>query len=389
MKKLLILIAVLGIIVFTTVYAEQQVSVPLPFDRPFVSHQCQTFFANSADSVKLRAVVNCYWVWEYDSEIGPDVKKMIPETGTVPNGDLPPGVIDLINKNPPPKPADETTTPGTSGAGGDDRIDTYKEEVAAVAKLAECYRGYDASHEWGAFVDTQLVPYWMNSTREQFADRDSLSSRQTEISPDLKIPLLPVLKAIEECIAIQKYVFLGMIGPEEALKAVHDHLNIGKDNLPIPTIRANEGKTPLNTPDALNQKLLDEAQRAREFVCLPQNQARHLCQPYGAFTGVNRGISQAIISRDVVVNVPNYSMSGKTAVDIYGMYKLSKAERDLTAGDTAKYMAEINQITCDNYFITYKHKLGTEDFPEWLNTACMQGTKSTQYDLMKRHALEP
>lgn len=383
----LLLISLVAIVVHSA-SAEQQANVKLPFDRPYVDTHCQTFFAITSDETKSRVVVNCYWVWEFGSDIIDDVKKLIPGSLTVPNSDLPPAVIDLINKNPPPKPDENPTQPADTGAGIDDRIDTYKEQVNAVAKLAECFRGYDASHEWGAFVDTQIIPYWMNSTREQYAERDGLSARQLDVTPELRIPLLGVLKAIEECNAIKRYVFLGMIGSEEAVKAVHDHLNIGKNNSPVPLPRGSEGKTPLNTPDALNQKLLDEAQRAREFSCSPANEARKLCAGTFGFYGINRGISQPIISKDAFVNAPLSPNDGKTAVDVYSAYKMAKAERDLSLTDTAKYLSEINQITCDKYFIHYKHQLGTNHFPEWLNTACMAGTKATQYDLAKRLANE-
>lgn len=387
--KFTILFAIILFSVLTIpAFAEQQASVKLPFDRPYVDTHCQTFFANTADSLKSRAVVNCYWVFEFDSAIFTDIQKIIPGTNTVPNEDLPPGVIDLINKNPPPKPEDQTK-PTDEGSGIDDRIDTAKETITAIAKLADCYRGYDRSHEWGAFVDTQLIPYWLNSTREQFTERDNLSSQQAQITPDIRVPLLPILKAIEECSAIERYVFLGLIGSEEALKAVHDRLNIGKDGRPVPTIRANEGLPKHDSDSTKNIDNLKVAEiRAKDFACTDANIARKLCQPYSEFTGINRGIAGAIISTDVIVNSPGGSMTGKTAVEIYGMYKRSQTERDISLTDAKKYMAEINQLTCDNYFIIYKHQLGTKNFPEWLNTACMAGTKSTQYDLQLRHALE-
>ncbi|HKZ42773.1 MAG TPA: hypothetical protein VJ044_17550, partial [Candidatus Hodarchaeales archaeon] len=362
--KLLLLLALLPLLVIPA-YAEQQAVISLPFDRPYIDHNCQTFFATIATSTtgKARVVMNCYYVWEFDGTIKPEIDEIIPDgPGIIPNDEIPPGLIDLINDNPPPPINDKD---------GNGIADELEVEVSTtpeippdvVVKLAECLRGYDRSHEWGAFVDTEVIPYWMDRTREQFTERDNLN-RQFE---GTNIHISAILKGIEECRAIQRYVDMGMIGPEEALKAVHDRLDIGKGGVPERTIRGDEGPPKHESDSTRNIDALKIAEeRAIEFACLPQNEARKLCQPYHTFTGVNRGISQPIVSRDTIVNSPNSPMVGKTAIDVMSEYKRAKDASILTPESVSKYVAEINQITCDNYFKDYKHQIGTDSFPSWL-----------------------
>ena len=385
MKSLLLLALISALVI--PAYAEQQAVITLPFDRPYIDHNCQTFFATLSTSLtgKGRVVMNCYYVWEFDGTISPDVEKLTPDVpGMIPNDDLPPELIELINDNPPPKITDK------DGNGIDDKLEVVKETTPdvppdVIVKLAECLRGFDRSHEWGAFVDTEVIPYWMNMTREQFTERDNLN-RQFE---GTNVHISAILKSIEECRAIQRYVDLQMIGEREALMAVHDRFDIGKGGVPERTIRGDEGPPKHESDSTRNIEPLKLAEeRAREFACMPQNIARHLCQPYGEFTGLNRGIADPIVSRDTIVNSPNSPMQGKTAVDVMSAYNLAKQASILSPESTAKYLAEINQITCNNYFISYKHQLGTDSFPEWLHNACMRGTMSTQYDLQLRNALE-
>lgn len=387
LKVLMLSLFAVAVLAMGIVYAEQQATVTLPYEQPYDSTECINFGVEPLTEGKAgTARYLCLWDWKVDPRILPLINQVINDCCATPEEKVN-ALIPLIENNP--------FVPSKEGSGIGDEVGTEvtpepheltPDEIVAIKQLAECYRGYDRSHAWGAFVDSEVIPYWLNMTREQFTERDNLEEKQVLGS---HVQLLPVLKAIEEYIAIQRYLDLGKIGSEEALKAVHDRMNIGKDGRVVPSIRANEG-TPKQDTDSnyYVQAKADAAQRAREFACTPDNIARKLCSPYGQFYGINRGIIQPLVTKDVVVNVPNDAMSGKTAVDIYSLYKNAQAQRDIAGGDPARYMAKINQITCDNYFISYKHQLGTDKFPEWLNTACMAGTKHTQFDLAKRQANE-
>lgn len=388
-RRVTIPIMVLCLLALFTVgysYAEQQATVVLPLETPFAEHNCISYGVeplNETSPAKTSFV--CYWDWYIDPRITEEINHIINSPEATPE-EKARAIEALVTAN-PFVPKDKNGT--NIGVGIGDEVGgttpVTPEESVVTEKLAQCLRGFDRSHEWGAFVDTQVIPSWLNNTREQFSERDNLSSR---LVGNTHIYLLPSLKAIEECIAIQRYVDLGMIGDYEAILAVHDRFNIGKNNQPVPLPRGSEGKSPLNTPDALNQKLKDEAIRAREFACSPANEARKLCSGTFGFYGINRGISQPIVSKDAFVNAPLSPNDGKTAVDVYSAYLTAKAGSVLTEKDKLKYRMEMNQVVCDQYFVKYKHKLGTDHFPEWLHTACMAGTKSTQFVMKERQSLE-
>jgi hypothetical protein len=234
------------------------------------------------------------------------------------------------------------------------------EEEKTIEILAECLRGFDRSHEWGAFVDTQVIPFYMDKNREQFAERDNLSKRLVE---GTRLPLISVLKAIEECHAIQKYIDLHMIGPEEALKAVHDRMNVGPAGRDWNQLaRGNEeSRGFMDEKTADSTEIKAQAQIARDFTCMAENMAKKLCYPYHEFTGINRGVPDLGATKDVVVNVPNAQNEGKTAVDIYAEYNR------LRSATNPNYSDEIMQAICDHYLGMYIHKIGTDELPSWLN----------------------
>lgn len=390
-RKVTIPTVVLCLLALFTVgysYAEQQATVTLPLETPFAEHNCISYGVEPLnDTSPAKTSFVCYWDWYVDPRITEEVNHIINDPEATPE-EKAHAIEALVIANPfvPIKDqvgiGDELNATIHQGGG------SISPEPIVTEKLAQCLRGFDRSHEWGAFVDTQIIPSWLNKTREEFTERDGLAKVGIQ-EGGKNLRLLNVLKAIEECVAIQRYVDIGLIGEREAFMAVSDRLNIGKFNLPVPQVRGNEGMQKPDTDSNLyvNAKAL-EAQRAKEFACSEANQARHLCQGVFGFYGINRGITNAIVSKDVVVNVPNDPMSGLTAVDIYAMYQRAVSERVITDKDRAMYQMEINQVVCDNYFGIYKHQLGTDDFPEWLRDACIAGTKSTQFDLKERHALE-
>ena len=355
MKIQLILALALLPVLLIPVYAEQQVLVPLPFDRPFVEQHCITFFQTTeSNHGKGRAVTNCMWVWEFDGKISDDIEKIVPDTDVgIPADKLSDPLIALVEDNPPPK-VTITTDPLPPLPPSENVPEIDDKLIDTVDKLSECLRGFDRSHEWGAFVDTSVIPFWLNMTREQFGERDQLTSRMLD-----GVNLSYILKSIEECRAIQRYVDMRIIGPEEALKAVHDRFNIGKDDLPVPQIRGNE--QPLNPRDLVTgEDIVAEAQRARDFTCSDDNIARKLCYPYHDFTGVNRGNPSSQPSKDVVVNVPGSENTGLTGVDIYAKYNRVKNQAQ------AEYDTVVKQIVCDHYLTQYRHLLNTDKFPHWL-----------------------
>lgn len=224
-----------------------------------------------------------------------------------------------------------------------------------IEKLEECLRGYDRNHSWGAFVDTSVIDGWQNATRENFVMRDGLSKHPTELA---------AIKAIEECNAIARYVFLGKIGEREANMAFDDRNDIGQRGEVAQLTRGNEPSLGFQDEGtATDAKIREQEKLAHEYSCSEENKARKLCSDngYGKFFGVNRGISQPLVSKDVV-----NQFTGKTAVDIMAEAARLKAASIWTEQDAINYQKALEQTICDSYLPQYKHRMGADDFPDWL-----------------------
>lgn len=195
------------------------------------------------------------------------------------------------------------------------------ERDIAVDELDQCLRGFERFPSWGAFQESSEILNYQNKTREQFSIRDNLSK---------EIPTLKILKAIEECNAIQVYVERGNIGAYEANRAIADKLGLDYLGRSEIASRGNEASLGyINEKTATQEEKQHEADRARDWACAPEQKHLKLCVS-NPFTGTNRGNPEPMISDNVNTGI---FLGNQTSKQIMDKYREEQASNILTEQD--------------------------------------------------------
>ena len=232
------------------------------------------------------------------------------------------------------------------------RAEDEAEKVILIGKLAECRTGLGA---FAAYQEQAAIEDYTNQTRWQYAIRDNLSQDQT---------VLKILKAIEECDIMKEYIRLNLISEYELNKyladlADTDYLGRTSEH-PLATKVTDQSDSSIHTDPVTDKDIADERQEAEELRDRLIEQ-RVFPDPDADFTGENRGGQPAGIQCQI---------HGQPApVGIHPTEKCPLSRYDahiLKNWDSITY-SDILTLQCDNFLYIYQHKIGTHEFPVWLN----------------------
>ena len=330
--------------------AEQQVLVSLPIDRPFSFDSCGLLVATDGPAF------SCVWSWTLDPEILALIEQRPINNQTAYDIWLE-EVLPLLEANPLLTPSDETVDEGTDI---DETVDEplpqtpeQKARADAILELNQCLRGFERDPALGAFQADSEIEFYENVTRGQIAERDNLSKNQ---------PILKLLKAVEECSAIKRYLDMHIIGPEEANKAIADRLGLDIYGRPEIGTRGNEPSLGFaESKTASNEEIIAEANTWRDWACAVEQRQLKLCNAYQPLFGENRG--GATEGLDCQLEGQPASSFGSVAVERCPMQEFNEYKQsDPTTGDIHN---AIQEAVCDEYKVKYEY-LASDKRPAWI-----------------------
>jgi len=328
-------------------YAEEQ---ELPLDQPYDDKYC-TFLAVS-DHVNF----TCTWKWflpEYImAELDPlDIPAKI--------SDIPQHNVELADKirlllEQPDEPLEDPMDLDFEEFLHPEVPLTFEERKIqdSIKKLDECLRGLGA---WAAYQDQTSIEYFVDESRWSFPARDNLSGN---------IQILRILKAIEECDIMRTYEKMNLIGAYELNKVLADIADVDylgrgpahpleqKVTDQSDAMVATDPVTPKDIADEVEdmERLLDDLIEQRVFP-----------DPDAEFTGENRGFQPEGL------RCSTFGQPSPVGVWAEEKCPLSLYEEHILQNWDAITYTDIRQLQCDNFLYIYQHKIGTDDFPQWLN----------------------
>jgi len=367
LKALLVAIMTVAISTMGIAYAQQQANVPLPFDDPFVHMTCWTQVSQAGGVGEI--LYHCIWNWFIQPDTAEEIQLIMEADEDPALDEL--FIKDLVNKNPliieQVEELPEDIEPEV-----DIPIEplvplTWEEEQieASVEKLEECLRGLGA---WGAYQTAGAIPFWVDESRQSFGIRDNLSQ---------SIHLKRILLAIEECDAMKTYERLNYIGVYELNKYMADLA--GVDYLG----RSEDARSNLDTSDSIYTDPVTPKDLAKEVEESERIFKELFRDPNADYTGINRGgvTSGAVCQahgQPYQVDT-GYSNEEVCPLDNYNRLIIEQA-------DSLEY-SDIRELQCENYFPIYAHKVGTEEFPTWLDH-CLVGTADEKLCFIGREQVD-
>ncbi len=326
-------------------YAEE---VNLPLEEPYDDTFCS--FLKEGNHVTF----SCNWRWflpdyvlqgiENDTTV-PGVIEELPQH----NLDLADKIRELLAIPPPVEEPEELDPDAERRADIAERIaEQDAEKIQLLGKLAECRTGLGA---FAAYQEQAAIEDYTNQTRWQFAERDNLSSN---------ITVLKILKAIEECDIMKEYVRLHLISEYElnrylADQAGLDYLGRPQEHPLNPDVTdqdqnamvATDPVTPKDIADEIEdmEKIFDETYR----------------DPNEDFSGINRGGQPAGLKCQI------HGQPAPIGAHAPDVCPLSRYDAHILKNWDSITYKDILQLQCDNFLYIYQHKIGTHEFPAWLN----------------------
>jgi len=224
-----------------------------------------------------------------------------------------------------------------------------REIESAILTLAECRTGLGA---WAAYQEQAPIEHYTDQSRWEFSIRDNLSQ-----SPIIG----KMLKAIEECRIMQRYADDHLIGAYELNKVLADLAGVDYLGRPSnPEVRSTDQSDASVLTDPVTEK--DKADELKEMEELRDRliEERVFEDPYAEFTGINRGGQPAGLKCQTA-GQPHDIYGSPAQVCPLDSYNAHIARNpDVTPED-------IQQLLCTHYLTMYIHKVGTDEFPAWLN----------------------
>ncbi len=334
------------------IYAEE-VTVNIPFDS-WNTEFC-TFLGFPLENGTTVYEFECVWTaWEH--QILPEWQIILPEDIIELPLPMAPDAFVVI----PPEDREAQPTPETE----EERIERLKDSIderraeldveteAAIGKLAECRTGLGA---FAAYQEQEAIQDYANKTRWQFAIRDNLSNNQQ---------IGTILKAIEECRIMKRYADMNLIGAFELNKILADMA--GLDYLGRTAEHPLAKKTTDFSEQMVETDPVTERDRADELEDMERLRDELIEQrifedPDAEFTGENRGF-QPVGTLCQTHGQP--APVGAYAEDVCPM---SRYDAHILEYFVEMTYQDILRLQCDNFLYIYQHKIGTDDFPVWLN----------------------
>ncbi len=344
----LAILATIAILMFLPgiAYAEE---VNLPLSEPYDDTFCA--FLKEGNHVKF----SCHWRWFLPDYILQGIENDTTVPGLI--SEMPQHNLDLADKirlllergdsSEPEISPDDILLPDPEPLTKEER-----EIEAAVKTLAECRTGLGA---WAAYQETELIEHYSDQTRWEFAIRDNLSQ-----SPIIG----KMLKAIEECRIMKRYADMNLIGAYELNKVLADQA--GLDYLgrtaehPLAKKVTDQSDSMVETDPVTDKDRADEL-ADMEAIRDDLIEKRVFEDPDADFTGINRGGQPAGLKCQTLGQPAPLGIHPTTNCPL-SMYD----EHILKNWDSITY-TDILELQCTNFLYIYQHKIGTHEFPVWLN----------------------
>jgi len=232
------------------------------------------------------------------------------------------------------------------------RAEIQREADTLIENLAECRTGLGA---FGAYQEQEAIESYTDQTRWQFAIRDNLSQ-----DPQVG----KILKAIEECRIMKKYADMNLIGAYELNRyladlAGLDYLGRTQEHPLNPSV-TDQSDAMVETDPVTDRDIADEVQEMEELRD-KLIEERKFEDPDADFTGINRGGQPEGLKCQTLGQPAPIGIHPTTNCPL-SMYD----EHILKNWSTITY-GDILELQCTNFLYIYQHKIGTHEFPVWLN----------------------
>ncbi len=327
-------------------YAEQ---VDLPLPQVYDDSWC--VFLSASNHVTF----TCNWKWflpdyvmaEINQTEVPTSISLIPQH----NADLAEMIKHFIEKGIPEKEIPKISEP-ENNIPKEPLTREEREIESAIKTLAICRTGLGA---FGAYQEQAEIEYYTDQSRWEFQIRDNLS--QSPIIGNM-------LKAIEECRIMKRYADDHLIGDYELNKyladlAGTDYLGRGAQH-PLAKKVTDQSDAMVQTDPVTPKDIADEVKEMEELRD-KLIEERVFEDPDADLTGLNRGFQPPGIICQVFGQPAPVGQwpTEKCPLSLYEQHILKN-------WDSITY-SDILTLQCDNFLYIYQHKIGTDEFPKWLN----------------------
>jgi len=343
----ILFISGLGLALGTGAYAEE---VNLPLEEPYDDTFCS--FVKEGNHVTF----SCYWRWYF-----PDyIMQGIENDTTIPSQltDLPQHNLDLADKirlllerGAPPE-----IIPDDSFVEDDVPTEPLTKEEreieAAIETLAECRTGLGA---WAAYQEDEAIQNYADKTRWEFSIRDNLSKSYT---------IKQILLAIEECDIMKVYADMNLIGAYELNKVLADLA--GVDYLgrtaehPLATKVTDQSDAMVET-DPVTPKDIEQERTEAEELRDKLIEERVFEDPDADFTGINRG------GQPLGLKCQVHGQPAPVGLHPTNTCPLSLYDEHILKNWQSITYDDVLELQCKHFLYIYLHKVGTHEFPVWLN----------------------
>ena len=317
-----IIVAILAIGSLGLVYADGADHIPLPLDEPFDDSWC--VFLSASNHVTF----TCNWKWFLPDYVMAEINQT----------EVPALIRDM-----PVEVDDEPEEPLTF---------EERQIEASIKKLDECLRGIGA---WQAYQSQTTIEHFVDESRWSFPDRDNLSQN---------IQILRILKAIEECDIMRTYERMHLIGAYELNKVLADiadtdYLGRGPDH-PLEPKVTDQSDSMVETDPVTEKDRADEIEDMEQILDELIEQ-KVFKDPNADFTGENRG------GQPLGLKCQIHGQPAPFGIHPTEKCPLSNYDAHILKNWDSITYTDILQLQCDNFLYIYQHKIGTHEFPVWLN----------------------
>lgn len=235
----------------------------------------------------------------------------------------------------------------------DEQAEIDPEREQAIGELEKCLRGFEHNPALGAFQQSGEIENYENKTRGEITLRDNLNKDQ---------PTLKLLKAVQECLIIQRYLDMKVIGAEEANKAIADRLGVDYLNRAENATRyGHESLGYGEEKSASKEEIKSEADKWRDWACHEDQAHLKLCTAYQPLTGDNRGGYTE--GMDCQLHGQPMTDRGGEAQKRCPMQEHDELEA--SAPTVSEMWEEIYERQCEAYAGQYEY-LASDKRPEWV-----------------------
>jgi len=347
-NSIIALVALIAITSFVGLaYAEE---INLPLDTPYDDSWC--IFLSAGNHVTF----TCNWKWFLPDYVMSEINQTeVPRLVS----DMPQHNLELadqirlfLERGEQPIPDDIAIVEPVIEPEPEPLTREEREIEAAIEKLAKCRTGIGA---YAAYQEQEEIEGYTDQSRYEFQIRDNLSQ-----SPIIG----KMLKAIEECRIMQTYLDMNLIGAFELNKYLADVA--GLDYLgrtaehPLAKKVTDQSDAMVQTDPVTPKDIADERAEMEELRDRLIEE-RVFEDPDAEFTGINRGFQPEGLRCSVFGQPAPVGVWADEVcpLSLYEQYILKNWD-DITYTD-------ILQLQCDNFLYIYQHKIGTHEFPVWLN----------------------